>query len=210
MRVDVIRDRPQKVGLAQSGVAVDEERVVRLRGRFGNRQGGGVCESVAGAGDEVVEGVPVGCVFLGWNAGRGGLLGRELGEVHLGARWFDGEVEDGGVESEQGLVIDTDLEVDLDSPIVDLTQRISDDPEVAGFDAILDHPRRHGHRDLVAGQVDRLQFAKGRVPHDVGHLGANEVCARCPQLPGTIHDDDSRLSTDDSTDVDINRAFTLA
>ena len=50
-------DRVQQVGLAQAGVAVDEQRVVGLGRRLGDRDGGGVGEPVAGADDEGVEGV---------------------------------------------------------------------------------------------------------------------------------------------------------
>jgi hypothetical protein len=43
--------------LAEAGAAVDEERVVRLRRRFGDCERGGMCESVRGADHEGVEGV---------------------------------------------------------------------------------------------------------------------------------------------------------
>jgi hypothetical protein len=41
----VVPDGVQQVGLAQAGVAVDEQRVVRLRRRLGHRDRGGVRES---------------------------------------------------------------------------------------------------------------------------------------------------------------------
>ena len=50
-------DRVQQVGLAQPGLAVDEQRVVGLGRRLGDRDRGGVGEPVARADDEGVEGV---------------------------------------------------------------------------------------------------------------------------------------------------------
>jgi hypothetical protein len=47
----------EEVGLAESRVAVDEERVVRLGRRFGDRDRRGVGEPVRLPDDEVVEGV---------------------------------------------------------------------------------------------------------------------------------------------------------
>ena len=54
---DVLRDRLQEVGLAEPGAAVDEERVVRLRRRLGDRERGRVREAVRRADHERVEGV---------------------------------------------------------------------------------------------------------------------------------------------------------
>jgi hypothetical protein len=51
----VVADGVQEVGLAETGVAVDEERVVGLRGSLGDGDGGRVRESVGLTDDEVVE-----------------------------------------------------------------------------------------------------------------------------------------------------------
>ena len=53
----VVGDRRQQVGLAQPRRAVEEERVVGLRRRLGDGQGGAVGEAVAGADHEALEGV---------------------------------------------------------------------------------------------------------------------------------------------------------
>ncbi len=50
-------DRVQQVGLAQPGLAVDEQRVVGLGRRLGHGHGGRVREAVGRADDEAVEGV---------------------------------------------------------------------------------------------------------------------------------------------------------
>ncbi len=55
--LDVVADRVEEVGLAEPRLAVDEERVVRLAGLLGDRQGGAVAEPVAVADHELVEGV---------------------------------------------------------------------------------------------------------------------------------------------------------
>ena len=49
----------EEVGLAQTGVPVDEQRVVRPGGGLGHGHCGRVREAVGGANDEVFEGVPV-------------------------------------------------------------------------------------------------------------------------------------------------------
>ena len=66
----VVADGVQQVGLAQPGVAVDEQRVVRLGGRLGDGDGGGVREPVARPDDERLERVLR--VQPGRRAGRGG------------------------------------------------------------------------------------------------------------------------------------------
>src|SRR6266567_5972368 len=55
MLTDVLRDRLHQVRLAEPRSAVDEEWVVRLRRRFGDRKRGGVCKPVGRADHEQVE-----------------------------------------------------------------------------------------------------------------------------------------------------------
>ena len=54
---DVVSDGVQQVGLAESGVAVDQQRVVGLARGLGDGDGGGVREPVRRADDEGLEGV---------------------------------------------------------------------------------------------------------------------------------------------------------
>ena len=56
---DLVRDGLHEVRLAESGVAVDEERVVDLAGRLGDGVGGGGGELVRLSDDEVVERVSI-------------------------------------------------------------------------------------------------------------------------------------------------------
>ena len=75
----VIAGGVQQVGLAEAGLAPDEERVVGAGRCFGDRQGRGVREAVGGADDEGVEGVAT--VEAG-SAGDGRVGGvRTFGEV---------------------------------------------------------------------------------------------------------------------------------
>ncbi len=52
---DVVADRLQEVRLAETGAAVDEERVVRLRRRLGDGERGRVREAIRRPDDEEVE-----------------------------------------------------------------------------------------------------------------------------------------------------------
>ena len=54
----VVADGLQEVGLAEAGVAVDEQRVVLAGGRLGDGERGGVGEPVGRPDDEGLEGVP--------------------------------------------------------------------------------------------------------------------------------------------------------
>ena len=72
---DVVADRVQQVGLAQTGVAVDQQRVVRLARRLGDRDRGGVREPVRAADDEGLEGVLR--IQPGFTLCFGGRLGRD-------------------------------------------------------------------------------------------------------------------------------------
>ena len=69
----VVTDRVHQVRLAETHAAVDEQRVVRTRRRFGDGAARGVRELVRRADDEGVEGV------AGIEAGRPGLRRRRRG-----------------------------------------------------------------------------------------------------------------------------------
>ncbi len=55
VRLDVVADRVQEMGLPEAGLPVDEERVVGLGRHLGDGERGGVPEPVAVADDELVE-----------------------------------------------------------------------------------------------------------------------------------------------------------
>ena len=55
VRLDVVRDRVEEVGLAETGRPADEQRVVGQPGHLGDRERRGVREAVRVADDELVE-----------------------------------------------------------------------------------------------------------------------------------------------------------
>ena len=57
MAAEIVADRAQQVGLAEPGRSVEEERVVRVAGELGDREGGSMGEPVPVADDETLEGV---------------------------------------------------------------------------------------------------------------------------------------------------------
>ena len=75
----LVADGVHEVGLAHADAAVEEERIVGLRGALGDGHGGGHGELVSAAGDEAVEliarvelggGVPIEAGLLGGGSGR--------------------------------------------------------------------------------------------------------------------------------------------
>jgi hypothetical protein len=96
-RADVVADGVEQVGLAQPGVAVDEQRVVGLARCLGHRHGGRVREAVGRADDEGLEGVlRVESRLQGVRAyaavDRGGGLGRARGHLAPGCGGHGAEV----------------------------------------------------------------------------------------------------------------------
>ena len=71
-REDVVADRLEEVGLAETAATIDEEGVVGPGRGVGDGLGGGVCELVVGADNEASEGV-------------GGIHSRRGGGRHLGS-----------------------------------------------------------------------------------------------------------------------------
>ena len=90
-RQHVVADRVEQVGLAEARRGVQEQRVVGLPGKLGDRQRGGVGEAVAVADDELVEAVArveraggeVEALGLRGRARSGGSVGAVAGELEL-------------------------------------------------------------------------------------------------------------------------------
>jgi len=106
VRRDIVGDRVQEVGLAETGRAADEERVVCETRHLGDRQRCGVCESIGIADHELVEGEAR--IESLAAAGRGLIGGRRrcVSQPHLGSRiWalFLGDHTDLGFRSHDGL-----------------------------------------------------------------------------------------------------------
>src|SRR5581483_3628898 len=124
-----------QVGLAEPGSAVDEQRVVGLRRRFGDREGGGVREPVRGADHEEVE-----RVFRVQACVRDPLRGhsREIGRsVDLRDRQLDAPLLAGRVP-----------------------HRRSDQLEEMTLDPLTGEVVRDAEDERVVGQLDSLHLAE--------------------------------------------------
>ena len=100
------------MGLAQAGLAVDEQRVVALAGVVGHGQGGGVGEFVGGAHHEALKGIVLGAGEEGAVHGLGG-----LGEVVQLPFAQDLHLEVGGKELVKGLLDIGDIALADDVPL---------------------------------------------------------------------------------------------
>src|SRR5881394_3706429 len=102
------------MGLAEPGAAVDEERVVCLGGRFGDRERGGVREAVGRADDEEIKrvlrvqvsdpprlGLALPPTGRRRGLGRGPRLDRDLDAATLAGR-----VADGGADEAAEMALD--------------------------------------------------------------------------------------------------------
>jgi hypothetical protein len=156
--VDVVADGLEQVGLAEPGVAVDEQRVVGEPGSFGDCEGRGVRETVGSTDDEAIEGVlrvqrVAGAVSNGafdWlRCSRMGavamcccaavsvirLVAREaehVERVRSGGRWFG--------------CVSADLDAQVGPRGTDVSERRSNHLEIARLDALL-HPRARNRQD---------------------------------------------------------------
>ena len=135
-------DGLEQVGLAEAGVAVDEQRVVLAGRRLGDGQGGGVGEPVGRADHEGVEGVP-----------RVDVVHRDVTGPPA-AR--EGGRRGGRRDGPRGLGLGgRDLEGELDVAGPDLGEGVPDEREVAALDALLGQERRHRQREHAARRGDR-------------------------------------------------------
>ena len=165
----VLRDGLEEVRLAQSGGAVDEQRVVGPARRLGHRQRRRLREAVRGAGHERVEGVlriDVGGSIAGRRRERlGG--GRDRSEADALA----GEVDEGLVEivhRQVELVLDADLEAQ--AVVAPVRQRSEDELPVALVDPVLDELGRNLDRQAVLVEVQTPDVLEGGGVDAVGHL----------------------------------------
>ena len=180
----VVPDRVQEVGLAQSGRAVDEERVVGAGRGLGDRERGGVGEAVRRADDEVLErvaGVQRGPARRG-GIGRGRRRGRWRAGVAVAVSATAAAVrhEDGLVEPGAGL----DREVDDDVVAGDLVDHGGDEAAVVGADPLADHRVGGGEAEALAVEIGRPHVPEPRVPGGFGQLLLQRGGRRSPELGG--------------------------
>ena len=141
---DGVPDGVHQVGFAQAGVAIDEQRIVGLRGGLGHGEGRGVGHLVVGADDEGlervtgVEGAGGGAALVvAGRAARGGAAARGGGLG--GPRGVGGRRGPAGV----GLA-----KRDIDQAAGSQAQALRDQVEVVVVDPdrrkVVGHPQRHG------------------------------------------------------------------
>src|SRR5699024_7806073 len=67
---DVVTDGVQEMGLAESGLPVNDQRVISLAGSFGHGHGSGMREAVGRTDDEVFEDIALVETRIGRSVGR--------------------------------------------------------------------------------------------------------------------------------------------
>ncbi len=164
---DPVGDGLHQVGLSEAGGAIDEERVIRLARRFGDRRGGRGGELVGLADDEMVESISI--IQLAQNDGIIGLYWLDSGvrlrhkEIHLRAR--------------PALVLD--LEDDLERmPEADRAQAF-EVVEMLGIDPV--------DRELVGGgkgQREPVEFCCGQRGEPLVGGMCRQVVTRAVEDPG--------------------------
>ena len=194
--VHVAGDGLQQVGLAQAGVAVDEERVELAGRHLGHRLGGGVGEAVGPAGHEVLERVAGVQLDVAARRRRVGVSPSTPAAARVGALARSrppGPGRAGGLPSRRGDGPErlglgrVDLEAQHGVGGAGLDQRVADEAQVAALDALLGQGDWHAEREGLAVVVHRPDALERRVPDRVGHLGSQEGRAHVPQAHCIAH-----------------------
>ncbi len=176
----MVADRVQKVGLAQSGGPVDEERVVRPGRAFGDAQRRGVCEAVGGADHELVEGVSG--IQLGAGPGVGGChIGlRRSGAFHDDIDGDVGRGLEGIVGVGPGRRVDHQL--DRVRNAGEGLYGVGEQPDVARADPIDGHRARNTEHQRLVGAVEGVDALEPGVPGGLGKLSPNRCRDLCPKV----------------------------
>lgn len=152
------------MGLAQTGLPVEEQGVVALPRVLGHRQGRVVGEAVGGAHNKAVEGI---------------LLAAHE-DVLIG-----GGLRSGGGAVSAGLLRAQDRHVNVRG------EQILQDLHDIGAEALVDHLRLKvrgaGEDQLVQLEVQGLQFAEPGFESDIGELFLQDRCDAQPNFVGRIH-----------------------
>jgi hypothetical protein len=149
----------QQVGLAETGSAVDEQRVVAACRRLGHREGGGVSEPVGRADHERLEGVPARRQVVG------GRVGLRLAEVERDRR-FDGWIR----RAVDRHLARHDLEHDVEVVVARVFQDGLDQPDVALLDPLSEQLAGHREGQDVVDEVDGGDVAERGRPDGLADL----------------------------------------
>ena len=168
---DVVPDGVEQVGLAQPGGAVDEQGVVGLRGRLGDRERGGVGETVRGTDDELVEGVArierSGPALLG--GGREPRAQRRFGRDR---HWF--------FDRQVGV----DHQLDENVTVRRHAKRLGEQAAVARPDPLARMGVRHAEGEHQAVEVEGPHAGKPQIPRRRCELGPQRVGSVPPDVVG--------------------------
>jgi len=178
--LDVVADGVEQVGLAESGRAVDEQRVVAPSGHFRDTLRGRQCELVGLALHERLEGV-AGVHPRRGRRGDGRRPRRRRRPAGLARNAVGRPLGDGlGL---RGLDLDGQLQVRRS----DLLEGVADQWQVAGEDPVAGVGVGGAHTECLLVGVDRHDVLEGGEPHRLGHLRAQQLCDGCPQLLVVVH-----------------------
>ena len=181
----------KKVGLAQAGVAIDEERVVRLCRSFGNTERRGMGKSIRCAGDEGIEriarvdGKPkLGrlshcCPQIGGSCQQllpivGDIWGFTCG-------WCWGEV------CRWGCDVGFDVDEKRNIALSNVCESARYKGEIARLESFFDDRTGHGNRKHGSVEVEWSHHRERGHPHRLGDLLAQSDRALRPQLFGLVH-----------------------
>ena len=141
----VVPDRVHQVRLAETHAAVDEQRVVRTRRRFGHRAARRVRKLIRRSDDERVEGV------AGIEAGRARAWSWRRRRRVERRGFFSAELN----RHDVGLRVGNEIHREIRTP--DLVQRFADDARVVLRQPVLEEAVRHAdrHRRPVVGDEGR-------------------------------------------------------
>ena len=181
----VVADRVHQVRLAEPHSAVNEQRVVRARRRFGDRPARGVGELIRRSDDEGVE--RVARVQPGRRCRHGRRQGRPNGTrpiagSGLGAR--DARATAAAADWRLGLWRSARDEIDERFSAADFVERFGDDARIVLGNPVLEQRIRHadGHGLAVVG--DERRGLEPRIEAMAVHFGLNAREDFFPDIAG--------------------------
>ena len=176
----VVPDGVEQVGLAEPGVAVDEEGVVGTAGRLRHGLGGGVGQAVRRCGDEGLEG-ELRVELDGRRLPADLVLGPARLALGPGSGGRPKTCSVGGLGRPAGLGL-LDLEAAADRGPDLVGQGVLDHREVARLDPLPDEPVGDGEHELTVGVGHRLDAREPQLPGALRHLVAQGPGAPCPKI----------------------------
>ena len=179
--VDVVPDGVEQVGLAQAGLAVDEQRVVRAGRRLRDPQRGGQRELVGRPLHEGLERVLAVQTPRGARWSRGFASDGRGGSV--GARAVRALVEDGVV----GAALGPDDHIHDEVRLGALVDGALDEREVRTFDPLPDLGAGNTQCERRIDELESSCVLERGEPHGLRDLPLEDVAHLVPQVFGIVH-----------------------